>query len=92
MRVKGFFLFLFGGVVGGFIVTTLTFYQISTRYMMGVNTGYIHGGNTIIQFLEKHIINENTTKEVTVSSVFLDHKSSRITVIDIDGIKTIRIE
>jgi hypothetical protein len=83
---------LLGCVIGGGMVATIMYHQINNRYTMGFNTGFIHGGNKIIEFLDTHIENELTGKKVKVLNKYLDHKVSRISVLNINGVKTITIK
>ncbi len=96
MLKNGLFILL-GCVLGGGIVATLMYPQIQNRYTMGVNTGYINGGNHIIDFLAKNINNQKSSNEpqkrkVIDLNTYLHHKVSTISVLEIDGVKTISVK
>ncbi len=96
MLKNGLFILL-GCALGGGIVATLMYPQIQNRYTIGVNTGYINGGNHIIDFLAKNISNKESSIETKKRkaidlNTYLHHKASTISVVEIDGIKTINVK
>lgn len=58
---------------------------------MGLNTGKIEGVNKVFIFLEQQVRNDST---ITIKPLgkYLDHKASRLSVVEIKGVQTIRIE
>jgi hypothetical protein len=89
---KNLTLITLGIIIGGIITAALMFSQIKNRYTIGVNTGYINGGNTVIEFLAKHINNDTQGKHLVELNEFLHHKDSSLSVIEIGGVKTIEIK
>lgn len=92
MNIKSLLILILGSLIGGGIVAIALFPQIENRYAMGVNTGYIQGGNDVIEFLDKHINNDIENRNLKNLETYLDHKISRISIVEIDGIKTVSIQ
>jgi len=92
MNIEKFYLLLFGALVGAIITASLMYYQIQNRYDIGVNSGFIAGGQRIITFLKLHVKNEEAAKNSIALGKHLDHKATRLSVVEIDGIKTIIVK
>jgi hypothetical protein len=67
---------------------------------MGVNMGYINGGNHVIEFLAKNINNnelgnelgnDTRKRKIVDLNTYLHHKVSTISVVEINGVKTITV-
>lgn len=78
-------------VLGGIIAILVLYPQIQNRYKIGHNAGRLDGGFEVINFLEENVQN-NTAKEKVDLEKYLDFKDARISIVEIDGIKTIIIE
>jgi hypothetical protein len=91
MTIKNLLLITLGIAIGVVITAAIMFSQIKNRYTMGVNTGYIQGGLTVIEFITKNINNDTQGKKVTELNTFLHHKASTLSVIEINGVKTISV-
>jgi hypothetical protein len=91
MIIKNLSMITLGIIIGTVITAFILYPQIGNRYKMGVNTGYIQGGNTVIEFLAKHINNDTQGKQLVELNEFLHHKASTLSVIEINGVKTISV-
>ena len=77
-------------VLGGLLAASILFHQIRNRYEMGYNTGYVQGGMDIVRFLDENISNDN--RAATTFGIFHDHKDARISIVEINGVKTVVVE
>jgi len=81
----------FIGFIIGTILTGSFLYQfIDSQKNQGYNTGYLDGGFSIITFLDKNIQN-NLDSQITDLEVYHRHKYVGISVVEINGVKTIQI-
>jgi hypothetical protein len=83
---------IFAGVFLGFtFATAILFPQIQNREAMGRNHGFTNGAFHVIRFLSKNL-KSNKGKAGQETGQFLDLKATRLTVVKINGIKTIRVD
>ena len=92
MIIKNILLILLGALLGGALVARLMYHQIQNRYDIGVNTGFISGGHHVITFIKSQVKNDISNKISVDLGKYLDHKATRLSVVEINGIKTIVVE
>ena len=79
------------GFILGTILTGSFLYQfISNQRNQGYNTDYLAGGFSIIKFLDKNIQND-LDNQITDLERYHQHKYVSISVVEINGVKTIQI-
>ena len=66
---------LLGILIGAVITAFILYPQIQNRYKIGFNTGYIQGGNIVIEFLSENIHNNIQDKTVKKLEGNLHHKA-----------------
>lgn len=83
-------LILISFALGGTLVGFSMFSQIENRYEIGKNQGYLTGATDVFKFIQKNVKNnESNIKEL---GYFFDLKASRISVVEINGVKTLIIK
>ena len=82
---------LVAGLFIGFTLATMFLYpQVQNRYKMGQNNGYISGAAHVMSFVAKSVApNKKLKDKVTKTNEFLDHKASRLSVVEINGVRTL---
>jgi len=84
-------LFIFIGLIIGSLLTGLFLYKyIESQKQQGYNTGYLDGVFSIVTFLDKNIQN-NLDSQITDLEVDYRYKYVGISVVEINGVKTIQI-
>ncbi|MCH4897132.1 hypothetical protein E0494_10540 [Marinilabiliaceae bacterium JC040] len=79
--------FICGIVLTSFIL----YYQIQNRYIIGKNCGKLEGEYRVLKFLKENISNDSTLN-IKQTDKNLSIKCSSISIIEINGIQTIKIE
>ncbi len=92
MTIKNISLLFLGALLGAAVVAGLLFHQIQNRYDIGVNSGFIAGGHHVITFLESHLKNDITSENSVDLGEYLDHKATRLSLVEINGVKTIIVK
>ena len=77
-------------ILGAGVSTMLLFHQIQNRYDMGFNAGHSSGVFKVIHFLDENIENDSS-KEIIDLGKHINYKYKRISIIEIDGVKTVTI-
>ena len=84
--------FALGGAFIGFtLATAILLPQIQNREGIGRNHGFTSGAFHVIRFLKKNLLMNNADSGKKLGE-FLDLKATRLVVIEINGVRTIRID
>ena len=78
-------------LLGGTLATLVLFDRIQNMYKAGYNSGKIDGGFEVIEFLKEGIQNDITNKNVVETEKYLPVKYKGISIVEIDGVKTVEI-
>lgn len=80
------------GVFVGFTIATLLLYpQITNREAAGRSEGFSHGANHVVGFIAKSL-KPNHGRASRNLDVTLQLRDNRLSLIDIDGVLTLRVD
>ena len=78
-------------LLGGTLASGILFARIHNMYKVGYNSGKIDGGLEVTEFLKEGIQNDTTNKNVVETEKYLPVKHKGISIVEIDGVKTVEI-
>lgn len=90
---KNIFIAIIFCLIGGVLASLILIPQIKNRYEMGYNNGYTTGKFEVMNFLKENVKNTQfTSEEIKAYYQYLSVKYASISVVEINGVKTIIVE